>query len=525
MYKVLIATRLNAVAQELLESHGGYQVAVETERDVAQGAARHPDSQALIVRSEAVTRGVMDALPELRVIVRAGTGYNTIDVEHARSRGIDVMNTPAANANAVAEEVIAMILADARHIIAGDASVRDGRWEKKDLMGRELAGKTVGIIGLGNIGQTLARRLSGFDVRLLGTDPVISPIRAEQLDINLVDIKQLFSESDYITLHIPENDETRGLVDDELLACMKPGATLINCARAGLINEDAMRAARAEKGIRLLNDVYPADEAGPKPIAELADIVMPHLGASTIESNENAARRAAEQLIDFTERGITSFIVNREIPLGLDETYCKLVNTLSRLCRGLSGKDSTLKMIETSFYGTLDQYADWLLAPLVAGLRESGDTVLDFRGAESYLSDRGIEYHQRDTDPQKNYGESITIDFTSSAGGETLRAVSVRGTVTEGNSMIARINEFDKLYLEPVGQFLFFVYDDRPGVLGQIGLSLAKEEINIEDVRNPHDPRTGHSLATMKVNRAPDEELLQSISEEIDAIAAFSVGL
>ncbi len=525
MYKVLIATRLNKAAQDLLESSGSYEVAVETDGDITERVARHPDSQALIVRSEAVTSEIVDALPNLRVIVRAGSGYNTIDTVHARSRGVDVMNTPAANANAVAEEVIAMILADARNIIAADASVRAGRWEKKDLMGRELAEKTVGIVGLGNIGQTLARRLSGFDVRLLGTDPVLSPIRAEQLDIELVDLELLFGEADYVTLHIPENDETRGLVGDELLAAMKPGATLINCARAGLINEGAMRTARAEKGIRFLNDVYPRDEAGSKPIADLADIVMPHLGASTIEANENAARRAAEQLIDFADRGITSFIVNREIPSGLDETYCKLVNTLCRLCRGLSGKDTTLKMIETSFYGSLGQYADWLLVPLVAGLRESGNSVLDFRGAEAYLHDRGIEYHQRDTDPQKNYGESITIDFTSSVGGEALRAVSVRGTVTEGNMMIARINEFDKLYLEPVGQFLFFVYIDRPGVLGQIGVSLAKEEINIEDVRNPHDSRTGHSLATMKVNRAPDEDLLQSISQEIEAIAAFSVGL
>jgi len=523
--KVLIATKLDAVARRTLEGDGRYLVVQDEKTDLMTLAKAHPDTHAIIVRSEKVTSQIIDALPSLKAIIRAGSGYNTIDCKHARKRGVDVLTTPGANANAVAEEVIGMMLADARHIIEADASARRGEWEKTRFMGTEIAGKTVGIVGLGNIGRLLAKRLSGFECRLLGYDPIISGERAREMNVELAPIEKLFAESDYVTLHIPENDETRGMVNARLLGLMKEGATLINCARSGVIDEDALRAIKSVKKLRFLNDVYPKDEPGPKSVADIADIMLPHLGASTHEANANAARRAAEELIELDFKGVTSFIVNRDIPDGLDEAYCRLANTLARLCRCLMGRSASLKLIETSFYGTLEPFGQWLLVPIVAGIWEDFETTLDASAARRYLDEMGIEYVNRKVDPNKKFDNSMTIDLTGTVDADNLRRVSIRGTVAEGILMVSRINEFDKLYFEPVGHTLFFLYDDRPGVIGTIGSKLAASNVNIEDMRNPHDTKTNRSLAILKVNQRVPDELMEEIGREIRALASFSVRL
>jgi D-3-phosphoglycerate dehydrogenase len=524
MKKVLIPTKLDKICRDILTRNGGYEVVQEATTDVAALAAKHPDTYALVVRSEKVDSKVIDALPQLKVVVRAGAGFNTIDTKYARQKGIDVMTTPGANSNAVAEEVVAMMLADARHIVEADASCRAGQWEKTKFMGRELAGKTVGIAGLGNIGRLVARRLSGFDVTLLGYDPVISAEKADEIKVSLVPLEELFSRSDYVTLHIPENAETRNLVNTRLLSLMKEGATLVNCARSGILVEDDLRKIKNEKKLRFLNDVYAKDAEGPKTCIDVADLMLPHLGASTVEANWMAAKRSAEELIELDERGITSFIVNRDIPEGLDEAYCELANTLARLARCLVGK-APLKLIETSFYGDLERFADWLRVPIVAGIWENFDRSMDTKAAGKFLDDMGIEYVNRKPDKAKGYGNSITVDLTTEIDSDNLKRISLRGTVAEGILMVSRINEFNKLYFEPVGNTVFFLYDDRPGVLGAIGKKLAEASVNIEDVRNPHDTKTNRSLAIMKVNQKVPEELVETIGREIKAIAAFSIKL
>ncbi|MBN1672952.1 MAG: ACT domain-containing protein [Kiritimatiellae bacterium] len=521
--KVLIATKLDGIARQILLANGRYRVVQDADSGLAALAGKHADAHALIVRSEKVPAAVIDLFPKLKVIVRAGSGYDTIDAKYARTKGIDVMNTPGANSNAVAEEVLALILADARHILAGDRSVRRGRWEKAKFMGREIAGKTIGIVGLGNVGQLVAKRLVGFDVKLLGYDPVISQDRAAEMAVRLVELDELFAKADYVTLHVPETDDTRGMVDRGLLAKMKPGATIVNCARAGIVDERALRALKKRKQLRFLNDVYARDSAGPKSVADIADVMLPHLGASTAEANQKAARRAAEQIIELEEKGVTSFIVNRDIPEGLDEAYCELAYLLMRLCRCITGKDSKLKTIETSFYGDLQPYADWLLVPITSALNENVDRTIDCRMAREYLDEMGVDYVNRVTDPSKGYGNSITVDLTCSLESGKLSWASVRGTVAESTLMISRINEFDKLYFEPTGYAVFFLYEDRPGVLGQIGATLAKAGVNIEDVRQPHDPKTNRSLAAMRVNKAVPEQIFQRIGKEIHALSSFAV--
>ncbi len=310
MKKVLIPTKLDTVAADILTANGNYTVVQDDTTPLPELASANSDTYAIIVRSDKVTAEVIDLLPDLKVVVRAGAGFNTIDTEHARQKGVDVMNTPGANANAVAEEVVAMMLADVRHIVSADNSIRQGKWEKKSLMGREITGKTVGIIGLGAIGQLVAKRLSGFDVTLIGFDPIVSAEQAKEFNVLFKSVEDIFREADFVTLHVPENDATRNMVGENLLSLMKSGATVINCARSGIVDEQALRDAKASNGIRFLNDVYDKDAEGDKSVADFADLMLPHLGASTVEAGFNAATRAAEEIIEFDEQGITTFIVN-----------------------------------------------------------------------------------------------------------------------------------------------------------------------------------------------------------------------
>ncbi len=516
MRKVLIPTKLDKQAAAIL-SERGYNVILDAATPMEELVKVHNDAEVLIVRSEKVTPEIIDAMPSLKLIVRAGAGFNTIDTKYARKKDIDVMNTPGANSNGVAEEVAALILAGFRHVVPADISTRAGLWEKSKFMGRELSGKTVGILGLGHIGQLVVKRLSGFDVKYLGYDPFLAPALAEKLGVKLCSVEEIFANADCITLHIPENDETRGMINRRLFEMMKPGAMLVNCARSGIINEDDLRAVKAEKKIIFCNDVYPKDAAGEKSVADIADVMLPHLGANTFEANFHAACRAAEQTCDYFEKGITSAVVNKSLPDGLNAQYQKLAYCLTKLCKAYLGDANTCR-VETSFYGELAQYGAWLTAAIAAGLSP------DFadkgpKDAAACLANAGIELVNRDADDAKKYGESVTIDLF--AGNDPIYKVSVRGTLTENHLMVTRINNFDGLYLEPNGNHLFVEYQDAPGVVGRIAGILGEKNINIIDIRAPQDLDSGRSLTVIKTNIEIPDLLIEKIRESVDAIRAF----
>ena len=521
MKKVLIPTKLDTVAADILKSHGGYDVIQDAKTPLDEQAKAHPDAYALIVRSEKVPAEIIDALPQLKVVIRAGAGFDTIDIKHARKRGVDVMNTPGANANGVAEEVIAMMLADARHIVAADNTTRAGGWEKKNYMGREVTGKTVGIVGLGNIGRLVAKRLKGFECRILGYDPLITSDRLRDLGIESATLEEIFSQCDYVTLHIPGGENTRGLVGTALLGLMKKGATIVNCARFGIVDEDALRAVKAEKGLRYLNDVYPKDEAGAKTMTDIADLMLPHLGANTQEANFVAAKRAAEELIDLDEKADMSCIVNRDIPEGLERAYCELAYNIASLARQISGTQTPIKMLETSFYGDLAPFGKWLTVSILSGIWHDFDRYNDYKAAVKFLKEMGIELVNRETDQEKGYGSAITIDLKVEQSDKSIKSYSVRGTVTEGVQTVSRIDEFDRLYFEPSGATFFSLYDDRPGVIATISRKLADAGVNIEDMRNPHNAKTHRSLAIIKLDQPISQDLLNDIKADIKAHSAL----
>ena len=522
MNRVLIPTKLDPLARQALEKKG-FCVVQDAETELVELARAHPETGAMVVRSERVTPEVIDLLPRLKLVVRAGSGTNTIDTKYARRKGIDVMNTPGANANAVAEEVVCLALAHYRHVVEGDQTTRAGKWEKKRLMGRELTGKTVGIVGLGNIGQLVAQRLSGFDVRLLGYDPVVSEERAAEVGIRTVALETIFEESDVVTLHVPETAETVHMVGAQLLSLMKPEAVLVNCARASVVDEEALRALKAERRLGFCTDVYPKDAPGPKSCADVADIMLPHLGASTHEANRNAAVRAAEQLIAYVERGVTKHVVNKGVPDGLDEAYQQLAYDVACTARNYLGTHEPVRRIECSFYGGLAEFAKWLIPPVAAGISADFDGLQDMDSAEEYLSGKGVAIDVRTPDESKGYGRAMTVDVLQ--GRENLRHVSIRGTIAEGNIVISRINDFDRLYFLPRGNSLIVEYLDRPGMLARITGACGDRNINIEDIRAPRDVTATWAMAVLKTDQRVSPEVVAQIREETDARVAFAMSL
>ena len=515
--KVLIPTKLDKVAANILTA-AKFTVVQDADTPLAELAAANADAEVVIVRSEKVTAEIIDALPELKLVVRAGAGYNTIDTKYARKCGVDVMNTPGANSNAVAEEVVAMILAAYRHVVAGDISTRAGGWEKKKFMGSELTGKTVGILGLGHIGQLLIKRLSGFEVKILGYDPFISAELAAQLGVRLATVEEIFSEADIVSLHIPENNETRGMINAGLFARMKAGAMLVNCARAGVINENDLRAAKAEKKIIYCNDVYPKDEAGEKSVADVADLMLPHLGANTNEANFTAAKRSAEQTIAYFEHGITTAVVNKDLPDGFNPKFQELAYVVTAIANRYLGETQPNR-IATSFYGGLHDFGKWMTAPIVAGITTDVD-MHEPSDAAAFIAERGVELINREVDNSKQYGSTMTIDLF--AGDDSIRTVSVRGTIVENNLMISRIGDFDHIYWSPNGFMLFVEYADAPGVISKIAGVLSEKNINILDMRAPQNEAGTRSLAILRTNVEVCPELVKLIAERVNACNAFT---
>lgn len=522
MKKVLIPTKLNPAAKALLEEHD-YTVVQDADSSLDELIKQHSDAEALIVRSEKITEDVIDAFPKLKLVIRAGAGYNTIDVKHARKNDVDVMNTPGANSNAVAEEVLALVLAHYRHLVKGDQSTRAGKWEKKSLMGRELTGKTIGIVGLGNIGQLVAKRAAGFECEIIGYDPLINAARAEEIGVKLMSVEDVFAQADVVTLHIPENDATKEMINADLFGRMKDGALLVNCARAGIINENDLREARKTKDIGFCNDVYPADEAGEKSVADIADIMVPHLGASTYEANLNAATRAAEQLIAYDQRGVTKFVVNEGVPEGLDSTFQELAFQIGYIARHYLGSTQSVTRLECGFFGELGQFERWLLPSVVAGISPDFESGMDFDEAQDFLDEMGISLKIRDTAKEKRFGESVSLDLFE--GDKTIKRVSLRGTVAEGIPVLSRINDFERLYIEPRGHSLFAIYPDRPGIMAKITAACAEADINIDDMRCPHNQTRDHSVAMLKTSAAVPKSVIERIRKEINPEVVFAVSI
>ncbi|MCR5183792.1 MAG: ACT domain-containing protein [Opitutales bacterium] len=519
--KVLIPTKLNKVAANLLAGQG-LPVVQDAETDLETLVAANPDTVIMIVRSEKITSAIIDALPSLKLIVRAGAGYDNIDCQYARKKGIDVMNTPGANANGVAEEVVAMILACYRHIVPADTTTRAGLWEKKKYMGREITKKTIGIVGLGNIGRLLAKRLQGFEPVLIGYDHFLAKQRAINIGVTPVELDTLFERSDIISLHVPGGPATQKMVSFDLLRKMKDGAMLINCSRYGVVDEEALAQVVAEgKKIIYATDVHPKDAAGEKPSSAVADLVLPHLGANTEEANRNAAKRAAEQVIAYFERGDTSCVVNAQGPVGLDPLQLQLAKMLATLGR-LVGGNGAIRRVDCTLGGSLRQFRKWFTPRILEGVLPEAEKNLNWAAAEDSLREHGVIYRAKEPLVGNVEEDSIVVEVVSERDGSTLTS-TVRGIVAENAPIVSTINGFKGLYFDLTGNLLFVRYTDRPGVLAHVTKVLADAEINIENISAPIDHSISETLAVIKTNKPVSGAEVSAVMTLVKAIDAFAV--
>ncbi len=479
------------------------------------------DVHAMVVRSETkVTRKVMEAAPLLRVVGRAGVGVDNVDVEAATQRGVVVMNTPGGNTISTAELSFSMLMSLARNIPQAHMSMKAGKWDRKLFSGLELNNKTLGILGMGRIGTEVARRAIAFGMRVLAYDPYITLSRAKTLQVELIEnLDDLYPRADFITVHMPMSDETRGLINAAAFAKMKKGARVINCARGGIIHEMDLHAAVAAGQIAgAALDVYeteplPADH----PLRLLPQVIMtPHLGASTEEAQENVGIEVAEAITDYLLTGAVRNAVN--LPnldaqtYALVKPYLKLGEKLGRLVAQLAPKRNE-RLVITYGGKAATMPLDPISRTVLKGFLESaGGTDVNSVNVRTLAASLGILIEEVRSSEETDFNEWIHVaahadGHKTSAGGTFFGA--------SNQPRIVRINSIP-VEVTPSGILFLMTNKDRPGIVGFLGSLMSKYHINIANMSLCRDNKGGHALTVMNLDTLPPEDCLAEIRHDPD---------
>lgn len=487
----------------------------------AELLARVKDAVALVVRSETkITRTVMEAAPGLKVVGRAGVGVDNVDVEAATARGVVVMNTPAGNTISTAELTFSMLLAMARKIPQAHASMKAGEWNRKSFSGTELNGKTLGVLGMGRIGSEVARRARAFGMRVLAYDPYLSHARAQAFDVELSTLDGLFGASDFITVHMPMTDETRGMVNAAAMAKMKPGVRLLNCARGGIIHEvDLVAALQSGTVAGAALDVYeteplPADH----PFRTFPQVILtPHLGASTDEAQENVGIEVAEAIIAFLLQGEVRNAVN--LPALDAKTYAHLRpylllgEKLGKLLGQLAPKQ--LDRVYITFGGKARELpaTDPVTRAILRGLLEpSSGPELNYVNVRAVAANRGLVVEEKRSDEPVTFNEWLHVAVYSNG-----EKVSAGGTFfgSPDNPRIVRL--FSTPTEIPISGILLLLRNkDRPGIVGYLGTLLGRHQVNIATMSLCRDHVGGRALTTLSLDSVPPEEALEELRRDPD---------
>lgn len=482
------------------------------------------DYDALIVRSSStVTRDVIAAAQRLRVIGRAGIGVDNIDVDAATRRGIAVMNTPGGNNVTTAEHAISMLLALARSIPQATASMKAGRWEKSKLIGSEICGKMLGIVGMGNIGRLVAERAQGLKMKVIAHDPFLTPQKAQQLGVELVDLDALLQRADFVSLHTPLLPETRHLINAAALAKMKPTARLINCARGGIVDEEALAAAL--RGGRLAGaalDVFEVEPPPPDhPLLQLENVVCtPHLGAATAEAQVAVSVAIAEQIVDFLVHNVARSAVNMPSlsaeQLEVLRPYLILAERLGSLqAQLLVGAPNELTVEYAGEIAALDvqPVTVAVLKGLLGRLLET--SVVNFVNARELARERGIKVVESRSSSPKGFTNLITVRVrTAQKTSEVAGAVFGRDVIR-----LVKINAF---YLEavPEGFILMLNNRDVPGVVGAVGMLLGEAKINIAGLQLGREKVGGMALSLVHVDERIPANVLERLRKVPNIVSA-----
>jgi len=480
--KIVIADDLPASALELLRAENGWSVHARGSRTAGDLTAELADADALLVRSATVVDArLLAAAPRLRIVARAGTGVDNVAVEAATARGILVVNAPGANSISVAEHALALMLALARSVPAADRAMKDGRWEKRRFLGTELRGKTLGVAGLGRIGQEVAQRARAFGMRVVAHDPFISADVAGALGVELQSLDEVCAAADYLTLHLPSTAETRHLFNDARFERCKPGVRFINTARGDLVDEDALSRA-LERGIvgAAALDVFETEPPKDWALAKLPQVIAtPHIAASTEEAQELVGLETAATVRDFLRDGVVRNAVNFPA-LPADEfhklqPWLRLADHLGTLVAQMGA--ARIEGIGIRLYGALaDNRSGGVLSASVAAgvLRPILSGGVSIVNAAAAARERGIEIIESRSSRPRHFTSLLSVKLHTSAGERwvegtvfepsTPRLVSVRGVDVEA----------------PLGgTMLILANDDRPGVIGDVGTILGRHGVNI----------------------------------------------
>lgn len=537
--KVLVTDPISPKGLEVLRKSPALQIVELGGVTEQQLIAAVSDADALIVRSQTkVTSPVIGAAPQLRVIGRAGVGVDNVDVDAATQRGVVVLNTPSGNSLSAAEHTVSLMMALARNIPQAHASMKAGQWDRKSFQGVELFEKTLGVIGMGRIGTEVARRAVGLGMRVIAFDPFLTHGRAAALQVEPVDLATLYAQSDFITVHIPLTDETRGLIGKKQFAQMKRGVRLINCARGGIIVEhelaDAIRNGQVA-GAAL--DVF-EEEPPPAdfPLRKLDAVVMtPHLGAATVEAQERVGIEIAQAVFDFLTTGTIRNAVNAanldvktvealRPYLQLGEKLGKLVAQLasgkvSRLHITYHGKASELQFnpisraalkgfLESAAVGRLSQPPSGLTAPETGALQPKVNEI----NAPAIAEQLGIHLEESKVVQSADYTEMISVE---ARGAEASASAAATFFGSPNNPRIVRINDMF-VEAQPSGVLLTFINKDRPGIVGEIGTLLGKHKVNIASMSLSRNTVGGEALTVINLDSVPPPVALTEIEGKPD---------
>ena len=527
--RVLVSDTLSEAGLGVLKGAPGLEVVYKPGLKEAELAEAIPGFDALVIRSGSkVTRKVIDAAKGLKVIGRAGIGVDNVDVPAASHRGIVVMNTPTGNAVTTAEHALALLFSLARRIPQATASMRGGKWEKTKFQGRELAGKTLGVIGLGNIGRIVVDRARGLRMDVIAYDPVVTAERATALGVDLVTLEDIWSRADAVTVHTPLTSETKGLVNDATIAKMKKGVLLVNCARGGIFDEAALlRGLESGRLGGVALDVFLEEPPGQNPLLAREDVICtPHLGASTEEAQERVAVEIAEQVVHYLTSGTITNAVNvpsvsREVAPRLSR-YVNLAHRLGSFLAQVQKVEP--RAIEVECTGEpADLGSSAVTASAVAGVLERFlEASVNQVSAPHLATDRGIALRELKTSPQSGGFNTLVSVRIEEADGTIVRA---DGTLAgDGSARLVRWGDYE-LDAHLAGSVLVILNEDRPGVIGAVGTILGHAGLNVSRLQVGLAPGSKEAASLWSLDSALPAEVLEEIRRLPNVKTALSVNL
>ncbi|MBN1958850.1 MAG: phosphoglycerate dehydrogenase [Desulfuromonadales bacterium] len=479
------------------------------------------DYEAIITRSGTqVDKALLEHAHNLKIIARAGVGIDNVDVEAASSKGIIVVNAPYGNVNSAAEHTMAIMLSLCRNVPLANSSLKGGDWKRAPFTGRELKGKTVGIIGLGKVGGRVARRCRAFEAEVITYDPYISEKRADDFGVKLVSLDDIIRFSDIITVHTPLNDETRDMINAEHFAGMQDGVIIINCARGGIINEEAMLAAlNSGKCVGAAFDVWSEEPPKSQVLKDLIGhpnmLVTPHLGANTFEAQKNVAVDVSNEIVNFVDgRPIANAVNIPRFDPDLMEhmkPFMRLVSILGDFISQLAPPNPN--KITFTYNGKLARFdcAPLSVCGLAALLNHCSDQDVNMVNASLIAREMGIEVESVRSTETDSFSNLITLTLVSPEGSRT-----IAGTLFEGTPKIVKMRNFG-IDFRPEEHMLVINYQDRPGLIGKIGTILGEANVNIGNMSLGRQEKAGEAMVVFSVDSPVNDETLQKVGEAVTA--------